>query len=98
MESTTGSRLDPNVAARIFLELANEHSLQGALHKVFAIVGERPDMACLQIWRIEDGDRCLHCPLQERCADHRRCLHLAAGRGVSVVGPTEAAAYFGDYN
>ena len=98
MESTTGLRLDPNVAARIFLELANEHSLQGALQKVFAIVGERPDMACLQIWRIEDGDRCLRCPLQESCADHRRCLHLTAGRGVSVVGVAEAASYFGDSN
>ena len=96
MESITGSRLDPNVAARIFLELANEHSLQGALQKVFAVLGERPDMACLQIWRIEDGDRCLRCPLQERCADHRRCLHLTAGRGVSVVGAAEAGAYFGD--
>ena len=96
MESPTGTRLDPNVAASIFLELANEHSLQGALQKVFAVLGERPDMACLQIWRIEDGDRCLRCPLQEKCADHRRCLHLTAGRGVSVVGAAEAGAYFGD--
>jgi len=98
MESATGSRLDPNVAARIFLELANEHSLQSALQKIFAMTGERPDMACLQIWRIEAGDRCLRCPLQERCADHRRCLHLNAGRGVSVVGVAEAASYFGDSN
>ena len=96
MESPTGTRLDPNVAASIFLELANEHSLQGALQKVFAVLGERPDMACLQIWRIENGDRCLRCPLQEKCADHRRCLHLTAGRGVSVVGAAEGDAYFGD--
>jgi transcriptional regulator with GAF, ATPase, and Fis domain len=96
MEAPIGTRLDPNVAASIFLELANEHTLQGALQKVFAVLGERPDMACLQIWRIEDGDRCLRCPLQEKCADHRRCLHLTAGRGVSVVGAAEAGAYFGD--
>ena len=96
MESPIGTRLDPNVAASIFLELANEHSLQGALQKVFAVLGERPDMACLQIWRIENGDRCLRCPLQDRCADHRRCLHFTAGRGVSVVDAAEASAYFGD--
>src|SRR5215471_2243070 len=97
MESSTGSRLDPNVAARIFLELANEHSLQDALQKVFAVTGERPDLTCLQIWRIEDGDRCFRCPLRNKCADQRRCLHLTAGRGVSVVG-AEAVSYFGDAN
>src|SRR3974390_181770 len=98
MESSTEPRFDPNVAARIFLELANEHSLQGALQKVFAMMGERSLLSCLQIWRIEDGDRCLRCPLQDKCADHRRCLHLTAGRGVSVVEGAEAVSYFGDPN
>jgi len=98
MEASTEPRLDPNLAARIFLELANEHTLQGALHKVFAILGERPELVCLQIWRIGEGDRCLRCPLQTKCPDHQRCLHLTAGRGVPLGGGPEAASYFGDPN
>ena len=98
MEFSTDTRLDPNIAARIFLELANEHSLQGALEKVFDMVGDKPDLACAQIWRIGDGDRCFRCPLQDRCPDRRRCLHLTAGRGVSVLQAAEAPSYFGDLN
>ncbi len=79
MELSPDSRLDPNIAARLFLELANEHSLDGALQKVHALAGDRPELACLQIWRIEDGDRCLRCPLHKQCGDRRRFLHLTAG-------------------
>jgi formate hydrogenlyase transcriptional activator len=98
MESSTDLRFEPNMAARLFLDLANERSLPGALQRVVDQVGIRPGLACLQIWRIGDGDRCSRCPLQQQCPDHRSCLHLTAGRGVSVVEGAEAASYFGDPN
>jgi len=98
MESSTDPRLEPNIAAKLFLELANERSLEGAMQKVVDQVGTRPGLACVQIWRVGDGDRCSRCPLEQQCPDHTRCLHLAAGRGVSVVEGNGAASYFGDLN
>ena len=98
MESITDPRLEANLAAKLFLELTNERSLEGAMQKVVDQVGIRPGLACVQIWRVEDGDRCSRCALEQQCPDHTRCLHLAAGRGVSVVKGAEAATYFGDPN
>jgi hypothetical protein len=98
METTSDPRFEPNMAATLFLELTNERSLQGALKKVVDQVGKRSGLACLQIWRIGDGDRCSRCLLQQQCPDRRSCLHLATGRGVSVVEGKEAASYFGDPN
>lgn len=96
MESDVDPRYDANLAARLFLELASEHSLEGSLQRVVAVVGERPDIACLQIWCVGEGDRCSRCPLVEKCGERSRCLHLAAGRGVSVAGEAGSGAYFGD--
>jgi len=98
MESSTALQLEPNYAARLFLELANEHSLQGVRQKVVDMVGTRPGLACSQVWCIGDGDRCSRCPLREQCPDQRSCLHLAAGRGISVMEGAEEASYFGDPN
>ncbi len=98
METTSDPRLEPNIAAKLFLELTNERSLEGAMQKVVDQVGTRPGLACVQIWRVCDGDRCSRCPLEQQCPDHTRCLHLAAGRGVSVVEGNGAASYFGDLN
>src|SRR5437899_11491840 len=98
MESSTDPRFELSIAARLFLDLANERSLPGALQKVVDMVGKRPGLACSQVWCIGDGDRCSRCPLKQQCPDHRICLHLTAGRGVSVVEGTEAASYFGDPN
>src|ERR1700747_1412656 len=98
METTSDPRLEPNIAAKLFLELANERSLEGAMQKVVDQVGTRPGLACVQIWRVCDGDRCSRCPLEQQCPDHTRGLHRAAGRGVSVVEGKEGASYFGDLN
>src|SRR5258708_14571477 len=98
METTSDPRLEPNIAAKLFLDLANERSLEGAMQKVVDQVGTRPGLACVQIWRVCDGDRCSRCPLEQQCPDHTRCLHVAAGRGVSVVEGNGAASYFGDLN
>src|SRR5882724_9930432 len=98
METTSDPRLEPTLAAKLFLELTNERSLEGAMQKVVDQVGTRPGLASVQIWRVGDGDRCPRCPLQEQCPDHRSCLHLAAGRGISVAERGETPSYFGDPN
>jgi len=98
MGSSAELRFQPNDAAKLFLELAGEHSVQGALQKLVAQVGNRPGLACLQVWCLGDGDQCPRCPLRDPCGDHRRCLHLAAGRGISVRGGSEAPSYFSDPN
>jgi len=98
MESTVDIRFDPNFTARLFLELANEQSLQGALQKVASTIAMRPDAACVQIWCIEEGDQCPRCPLAQNCHDRSHCLHLTAGLGVSIDMDGETAPDFANPN
>jgi len=35
----------------------------------------------------EKGDWCAPCPRRPECPDQSRCLHLAAAKGKSIVGP-----------
>src|SRR5258708_33540660 len=74
METTSDPRLESTIAAKLFLELTNERSLEGAMQKVVDQGGTRPGLACVQIWRVGDGDRCSRCPLQEQCTGHTLCL------------------------
>ena len=48
---------------------------------------ERPHIACAQVWLIEKGDLCATCPRRPECPDQSRCLHLAAAKAKSIVGP-----------
>lgn len=96
MESESDSRFDPNVALQLLLDIAHEHSLEQLLHKIVSHAVERPYMSCAQIWLIEPGDRCNHCPRRPECPDQTRCLHLVAGKGVSVSKSPDAAPRFGD--
>jgi PAS domain S-box-containing protein len=50
-------------------------------------VMERPHIACAQVWLIEKGDLCATCPRRPECPDQSRCLHLAAAKAKSIVGP-----------
>lgn len=84
MEPTSDSRFDPNVAAQFLLDIAHEQSVEHLLQNVVRRVVERPDMACIQIWLIDDGDLCPACPQRSACSDRSRCLHLVAGKGVSI--------------
>jgi transcriptional regulator with GAF, ATPase, and Fis domain len=98
MESESDSRFDPNVALQLLLDIAHEHSLERLLQKIVSHAGERPYMSCAQIWLIEPGDRCAYCPRRPECPDQTRCLHLVAGKGVSVAKFLAESPRFDDPN
>ena len=88
------SRFDPNFAAQILLEIAHEQSLERLLQKLIERALERPHIVCVQVWLIEKGDRCASCPRLPECSDQSRCLHLAAGKGKSVLEPGKGLGQF----
>ena len=69
------------------LGIAHEQSLEKLLQKLVERVMERPHMVCAQVWLIEKGDLCATCPRRPECPDQSRCLHLAAAKAKSIVGP-----------
>ena len=87
MEPTSDNRFDPNFVAQILLEIAHEQSLDKVVQKLVERVMERPHIACAQVWLIEKGDLCATCPRRPECPDQSRCLHLAAAKANSIVGP-----------
>ena len=87
MEPTSDNRFDANFVAQILLELANEQSLAKLVQKLVERVMERPHLVCVQVWLIEKGDLCATCPRRPDCPDQSRCLHLAAAKAKSIVGP-----------
>ncbi len=95
-DSRTDSRFDPNFAAQLLLDIAHEQSLERLLEKLVDRAVARPNLACIQVWLIGEGDRCATCPRRVACPDQSRCLHLAAGRGVSVAGSGEEPPRFDD--
>ena len=98
MELESDSRFDPNVALQLLLDIAHEHSLEQLLIKLVSHAVERPYMSCAQIWLIGAGDRCAHCPRRPECPDQTRCLHLVAGKGVSLVKTVAESPRFDDPN
>ena len=87
MEPASENRFDANFAAQVLLEIAHEQSLDKLLQKLIERALERPHIACAQVWLIEKGDLCATCPRRPVCPDQSRCLHLAAAKGKSIVGP-----------
>ncbi len=81
------SRFDAGFLTGILLEIANEQSLEKLLQKLIDRAMEGPHIACVQVWLIEKGDRCANCPRRAECPDQSRCLHLAATKVKSLVGP-----------
>lgn len=96
MDTTSDNRFDPNVVAHILLDMAHEQTLDKLLEKFVCRGIERPDIACIQIWLIEKGDRCAHCVRKPECPDQTQCLHLAAGKGVSISDSTAGIPRFDD--
>lgn len=84
MEPTSDSRFDPNHAAQLLLDIAHEQSLELLLQKLVHRAVERPNLACVQIWLLDRGDLCATCLRRPECPDQSRCLHLVAGKGVSL--------------
>jgi transcriptional regulator with GAF, ATPase, and Fis domain len=81
MESASDSRFDPNYAAQMLLDTAHEQSVGHLLRKLVAGASARPNIFCVQIWLVDRGDICSHCPQRPNCPDQTRCLHLAASGG-----------------
>ena len=81
------SRFDASFLTQILLEIANEQSLEKLLRKLIDRAMEGPHIVCVQVWLIEMGDRCATCPRRPECPDQSRCLHLAAAKAKSMVGP-----------
>ncbi len=80
MKPTTDNRFDPNSAAKLLLDIGNEHSVDLLVHKLVSrAVNERQNLACVQVWLVDKGDLCSSCPHKARCPDQSRCLHLKAG-------------------
>jgi transcriptional regulator with GAF, ATPase, and Fis domain len=90
MELSSDSRFDANFAAYLLLEIAHEQSLEHLLHKLIQRVMEHPNVACLQVWLVDEADICSVCLQRPKCPDQTRCLHLVAGGGAasSAPGPT----------
>ena len=85
MEPTSDRRFDPNYAAQVLTEIANERSLEKLLRKLSERTMERPHFACVQVWLIKKGDLCDSCPKRPECPDQSRCLHLAVAAGKSIL-------------
>ena len=84
MEANTDSRFDPNFATRLLLDIAHEQSVEQLLQKLIRSAMERSDMACVQVWLVDKGDRCSVCPQRLKCPNQTCCLHWVAGGGRSL--------------
>ena len=80
-EVTSDNRFDPHFATSLLLEIAHEQSVDNLLQKLVRSAMERPNLAGVQVWLIDKGDRCSVCPQKAYCLDQTRCLHLVAGGG-----------------
>jgi len=83
MDTSSDRRFDPNLAAELLLEIGHEQSLDRVLQQLIRRAVARPDIACVQVWLIEEGDLCSTCAGRSECADQSRCLHLVAGRSAT---------------
>lgn len=98
MEPSNDRRFDPNFATRLLLEIAHEQSVEHLLQKLISSAMERSDMACVQVWLVDKGDRCSVCPHRSGCPDQTRCLHLVAGGGKSLSDSGAGRPRFDDPN
>jgi transcriptional regulator with GAF, ATPase, and Fis domain len=75
------SAFDPNLALNLLLEVGRERSLEGLMERIKdAPMARSQDLARAEIWLIEEGDICPHCPRRTECPDQTRCLHLVVNR------------------
>lgn len=98
MDATRDSRFDPNLAVQLLLDVAHAESFDQVLQKLVNTVVARSELACVQIWVIDKGDLCARCRYRARCGEQNRCLHLVAGKGVSIRGPRCGERRFQDLN
>jgi len=94
MESAPESRepFDINeAAAQLLLDIAHEQSVETLAEKI--VNNAQPPSDFIQIWLLDNGDRCPSCPFRSLCPDQRRCLHLMAAAGRSLTGRGSPARF-----
>ena len=96
MELDSDIRFDPNFATQLLVDIAHVQSLEHLFQKLVQRAMERPDMAYVQSWLIDKGDRCTVCSHRADCAGHTRCLHLVAGGGKSLTDDPAVLRAFSD--
>ncbi len=94
MEAASENRFDANFALQILLEMTHEHSLEKLVQTLIERAVERPHIVFAQVWLIEKGDLCATCPQRPSCPDQSRCLHLAAAKSNSILGPGKGFGQF----
>ena len=88
------SAFDPNLALALLLEAGRERSLEGLMERLKdAPMARSQDLARAEIWLIEEGDICSHCPRRTECPDRTRCLHLAVSRDNTLRGENDAPSF-----
>jgi transcriptional regulator with GAF, ATPase, and Fis domain len=75
----TENRFDSEFASKLLLEIAQEQSLEELLKKLVRRILDRPHVARVRIWLIDQGDICATCARRPDCPDQTRCLHAVAG-------------------
>jgi hypothetical protein len=98
MESISESRFDPNFATHLLLDIAHEQSVERLLQKLVRRAMEHSELVCVQVWLVDNGDRCSVCPQRPKCPDQTRCLHLVAGGGKSFSDSGAGVPRFDDPN
>lgn len=73
------SRFDPNVAAGLLLEVAQEHSLDKLIRILAERILQRPQVARVHFFFVKKGDLCATCVWRSQCPDQTRCLHACLG-------------------
>jgi transcriptional regulator with GAF, ATPase, and Fis domain len=79
MVGKTENRFDSEFASKLLLEIAQEQSLEELLKKLVRRILDRPHVARVRIWLIDQGDICATCARRPDCPDQTRCLHAVAG-------------------
>jgi formate hydrogenlyase transcriptional activator len=89
----TENRFDSEFASKLLLEIAQEQSLEELLKKLVRRILDRPHVARVRIWLIDQGDICATCARRPDCPDQTRCLHAVAGGANMLSGQGEEEDY-----
>jgi transcriptional regulator with GAF, ATPase, and Fis domain len=98
MEPNSSKGFDPLLAAQLLLEIAEEQAVEPILKKIVEQAAERTEFVFSQVWLVEKGDLCASCKYRSECPDQTRCLHLAAGKGRSILTPGTGLRQYEDLN
>lgn len=93
MGAPSDNGFDPDFAASLLLEIAQERSLDQLLKKLVCRILKRPGVARVRIWLIDKGDICATCARRPDCPDQTRCLHAVAGGSNLISGAQEEEEY-----